>query len=139
MSLIDFPSSLPSDLAAEDPADVSSWETVLSAVEQDVRRTEALLVLAVADLTDPIEAEAASVAKQVMASTAATSLPPLELMPLVPPSLFDRLQALRKRITEVRGELESAMTANRKKLADTTTALRVPVAEPRPRYIDTVA
>ncbi len=118
---------------------VPTWEDVLSAVEHDVRRTEALLVLAVADLTDPEEAEAAALAKQLMSSGPATHLPALELMPHVPPSLLERVTALRQRIREVRAELEAAMTINRQKLAETTAATRLPVAGAPARYIDTVA
>jgi hypothetical protein len=115
-----------------------SWEDVLSAVEQDVRRTEAFLVLAAADLTDPAEAEAAAMAKRLMTSAAA-DLPPLALMPLVPPTLLERVTSLRERISEIRAELEAAMTANREKLAETTSVTRPPVPGYRARYVDTVA
>ena len=60
-------------------------------------------------------------------------------MPLVPPSLLERVASLRERITEVRAELEAAMTANRRRLAETTAVTRPSVPENRARYVDTVA
>jgi hypothetical protein len=116
---------------------VPSWETVLHSVEQDVLRTEALLLLAVADLNNPAEAEVASAAKALMEPSLAV-LPPLHEMPAVPPTLLERVQALRTRITQVRAELEQAMSANRRMAAGAKIARPV-AAQPQARFIDTVA
>ena len=121
---------------AEVPS-VPSWETVLHTVEQDVLRTEALLLLAVTDLSGPAEAEVASIARNLMEPTAA-ELPPLHTMPAVPPTLLERVQALRERISQVRAELETAMSANRRLISETNIA-RPLAPTPRARFIDTVA
>src|ERR1700759_3259691 len=99
-------------------AEVPSWETVLHTVEQDVLRTEALLLLAVADFNNPAEAEVASIARALM-QPAGPELPPLQSMPVIPPTLLERIQALRERIAQVRAELELAMSANRRTVAET--------------------
>jgi hypothetical protein len=120
---------------AEVPS-VPSWEMVLHTVEQDVLRTEALLLLAVADLSNPAEAEVASAAR-TLAQPPAGELPPLHSMPAVPPTLVERVQALRTRIAQVRTELETAMAANRRMSAGTNIARPV-AAQPQARFIDTV-
>lgn len=118
-------------------AEVPSWETVLHTVEQDVLRTEALLLLAVADLNNPAEAEVASIAKALM-QPAGPELPPLQSMPVIPPTLLERIQALRARISQVRAELELAMSANRRLISETS-AVRPVAPDTRARFIDTVA
>jgi hypothetical protein len=129
-------------------AEVPSWETVLHTVEQDVLRTEALFVLAMADLNDPLEAQVASVAKRLAvgseaaeSDTGGSDLPPLGMMPLVPTNLLERVQAMRMRISQVRAELELAMAQNRKQFAATTapTAPRTPASGSIARFIDTTA
>lgn len=117
---------------------VPSWETVLHTVEQDVLRTEALLLLAVADLDNPAEAHLASMARSLM-HTDGPDLPPLHSMPVVPPSLLERIQALRERIAQVRAELELAMSANRRAAADNIAVRRGVPDNPGARFIDTVA
>ena len=123
-------------MTTADGPSLPSWEAVLHAVEQDVLRTEALLLLAVADLSNPAEAEVAAAARTVM-SPSVPELPPLEMMPKVPPTLLERVQALRDRITQVRGDLERAMSANRR-MVSRTNIVRPVVHETRARFIDTV-
>jgi hypothetical protein len=120
-------------------ADVSvpCWETVLHTVEQDVLRTEALLLVAAADLSDPSQAELAAMARTFM-EPCVTELPSLEQMPVVPSSLLDRVQALRERISQVRGELERAMSVNRR-MASQANIARPVAQDSRARFIDTVA
>lgn len=119
-------------------AEVPSWETVLHTVERDVLRTEALLVVAAANANDPDEARVASAARLLMQQVSDHTLPPLTTMPVLPPSLLERVQALRTRISQLRDELEFAMRANREMVAEIS-HIRPATPGTPPRYIDTVA
>lgn len=121
--------------------DVPSWETVLHAVERDLSRTEALLLVAAADPNDPDEARFASAARLLTGHAEEPALPPLDTMPVLTTTLVDRAQALRTRMSKLRGELELAMSANRAMAASlaATRASAAPMTTTAPRLIDTVA
>jgi hypothetical protein len=92
-----------------------AWERVLTAIEADTRRAEALLQAAPADLvpdTAPAIGSNGDRPRGVPAEwlvPVASELPPLDTMPPVPAELSDRILGLRGEIIRLQSELAAAM------------------------------
>lgn len=92
-----------------------AWERVLTAIEADTRRAEALLQAAPEDLVPDTAPSIGSDGDRPRGVPAewlvpvASELPPLDTMPPVPEELSDRILDLRGEIIRLQSELAAAM------------------------------
>jgi hypothetical protein len=113
-----------------------AWERVLAAVEADARRAEALMQTPAEEFVESGDVLDAATVPGLPADwllPTATTLPPLDTMPPVPPELSERILTLRSQIMRLQTELSSAMRDVARNLPRRPAAA-VPVEVPA--YID---
>jgi hypothetical protein len=112
-----------------------SWEEVLAAVEEDVRRTEELLTATALPDIDGAQSFM-TLANAPRPPVGAGELPRLDDMPAVPYDLLGRIEALRTRVASAQHDVQASLDAADRqpavprRLAPVTHDLRA-------RYIDT--
>lgn len=123
----------------------ASWEQVLAQVEEDVRRTEAMLTgaaMATTAAAGALDGQHLAPA-EMMLPAAGPELPPLVSMPPIPVEMLDRIVALRTRINALREEIESELSQWRqgrqgRQSSDAVAHLRAATtaAVAPPRFVD---
>ena len=121
----------------------ASWEQVLAQVEEDVRRTEAMLAGAAMATNAAAAVDGQHLAPaEMMLPAAGPELPPLVSMPPIPVEMLDRIVALRARINALREEIESELSQWRqgqgRQSTDAVAHLRAAsaAAAAPPRFVD---